>query len=387
MQNTIQHDQKLTAAQRRRHTRNSIYRFIYRSGSPVSKQEIASALDLSLPTVYKNINELTDEGCIRAGELQESTGGRPPVGFEVNPDYRYTLGIAITSNHFRFWAGDLKHQELAYKSIRIPNSSLDEIDISELKKDMEDFLAESKLDISRLAGIGITIPGVFDESSEKILLSPTLGVKDFSVSDLIMESDVPIAVMNDSTCAGYEERRLRQMCGQPQDFVYLLMENGVGGAVFMDGRLISGGNGRSGEFGHMRIVPDGRECSCGQRGCLEAYCSALRITRDLGLTVEQFFDQLKKENGSGPRTELFTEMLRYLSIGIINLRMAFDCDIVLGGFMSEYLAPYLDFLKKEVRALDPFDADPSYLKIAASPKAPLQGAAWYQVVNFIEDRF
>ena len=92
---------------------------------------------------------------------------------------------------------------------------------------------------------------------------------------------------------------------------------------------------------------------------------------------------MEKEQGKGPKTALFYDMLRYLSIGIVNLRMAFDCEIVLGGFMTEFLGPFMDFLRTEVKRLDPFGADADYLKIAASPKASLQGAAWYHVGKFI----
>ena len=374
---------KPTATERRRITRNSIYRFIYASNEPVSKQEIADAIDVSLPTVHQNITELLEAGYIRAGEVKKSTGGRPPVGYEVDPDIRYTLGIAVTSNHFRFWAGNLKQEELGFKSVRIPNAQLDEIKSDALKREMDTFIEESGLDPAKLLGVGITIPGVFDRESKQIVLSPTLKMKNFSISDFIKEAGVPIAVMNDSSCAGYEERRVRQLSGQSQDFVYLLLENGVGGTIFMDGRQLRGINGRSGEFGHMRIVPDGRVCNCGQRGCLEAYCSAFRITRDLGITVEQFFDEMEKEQGKGPKTALFYDILRYLSIGIVNLRMAFDCEIVLGGFMTEFLGPFMDFLRTEVKRLDPFGADADYLKIAESPKASLQGAAWYHVGKFL----
>ena len=374
---------KPTATERRRITRNSIYRFIYASNEPVSKQEIADAIDVSLPTVHQNITELLEAGYIRAGEVKKSTGGRPPVGYEVDPDIRYTLGIAVTSNHFRFWAGNLKQEELGFKSVRIPNAQLDEIKSDALKRGMDTFIEEAGLDPAKLLGVGITIPGVFDRKSEQIVLSPTLKMKNFSISDFIKEAGVPTAVMNDSSCAGYEERRVRQLSGQSQDFVYLLLENGVGGTIFMDGRQLRGINGRSGEFGHMRIVPDGRVCNCGQRGCLEAYCSAFRITRDLGITVEQFFDEMEKEQGKGPKTALFYDILRYLSIGIVNLRMTFDCEIVLGGFMTEFLGPFMDFLRTEVKRLDPFGADADYLKIAASPKASLQGAAWYHVGKFI----
>ncbi|MQN02213.1 MAG: ROK family transcriptional regulator [Lachnospiraceae bacterium] len=383
MQDVKNQKLKSTVTERRRHTRNSIYRFIYNSAEPVSRQEISGSLNISLPTVHQNITELLNADLIRAGEIKQSTGGRPPIGYEVNPGVRYSLGINISSNHFRFWAGNLKQQEIAYKSIRIPNAALDEIDSDALMKDMDAFFKESKIPYDRLLGISIAIPGIFDPKSETIVLSPTLKLKNFNLSDFIKKSNLPVCVMNDSTCAGFEERRIRETTGQSKDFVYLLVENGVGGSAFIDGKQLRGKTGHSCEFGHMRIVPDGRMCNCGQRGCLEAYCSALRITRDLGISLDQFFDELNKEHGKGPRTALFYDILYHLAIGIINLRMAFDCDIVIGGIMADYMGPYLDYLKEEVGRLDPFGDKVDYLTIASSSKAAIKGAAWYHVSKFL----
>ena len=69
--------------ERRRKTRNRVFRYIYNADEPVSKQAMALELNLSLPTIHQNISELLDAGLIKAGETQRSTGGRPPVGYLV----------------------------------------------------------------------------------------------------------------------------------------------------------------------------------------------------------------------------------------------------------------------------------------------------------------
>lgn len=351
----------------------------------MSKQQISSALGLSLPTIHQNIAELLDAGLIRVGEVKRSTGGRPPIGYEIDPNVKFSIAAAVTSNHFRFWAGNLRQEELAYKSVPVPNASLDEISTELLKEEIAEFIEENNLDRGKLLGVGITIPGIFDEKNDKIVISPTLKMKNFSMKQLIEGSDVPVAILNDSSSAGMEELIERQKQGESMDFVCLFLENGIGGAVFIDGKPFRGINGRSAEFGHMRIVPGGKLCNCGQKGCLEAYCSAYRFTRDLGITVEEFFSQVKREKGTGPRTDLLDEVLHYLAVGIINLRMAYDCDIVLGGFLTEYLTPYMHHLRDEVASLDPFGDSADYLKVAGSPKAALQGAAWTFAEKFIEE--
>lgn len=374
-----------TVTERRRVTRNSIYQFIMKSREPVSKQEIAAVLGFSLPTIHQNIAELSDAGLIRVGKPKRSTGGRPPIGYEINPDARFSMAVAISSNHFRLWAGNMRQEELAFKSVPVPNVLSDEISGDQLRSEINRFILENGLGREKLLGIGITIPGVFDERNDQIVLSPTLKMKNFSMRSVIGESDVPIQVMNDSSSAGVEELLERKRNGDSQDFVCLFLENGIGGAIFRDGKAFRGMNGRSGEFGHMRIVPNGKLCNCGQKGCLEAYCSAYRFTRDLGITAEDFFREVKEEKGHGPRTDILRDWLYDLALGIINIRMAFDCDIVLGGFVTEYLTAYMDQLKEEVAGLDPFGSSTDYLKITGSPKASLQGAAWIFIEKFINE--
>lgn len=374
-----------TVTERRRLTRNSIYQLIIKSEEPVSKQEMAAALGLSLPTINQNITELMHANLLREGKPRRSTGGRPPIGYEINPDARFSMAVAVSSSHFRIWAGNMRQEELAFRNIPIPEEFSDEISGELLHREINHFIQENHLDIEKLLGIGITIPGVFNEENDRIILSPTLKVKNFSLKNLIRSSEVPVQVMNDSSSAGVEELLERTRNGESRTFVCLFLENGIGGAVFKDGQALRGMNGRSGEFGHMRIVPGGKLCNCGQRGCLEAYCSAYRFTRDLGLTADEFFREVKDENGQGPRTDLLREWLHYLALGIINIRMAFDCDVVLGGFVTEYIRDDMAHLKEEVEALDPFGSSADYLKLADSPKASLQGAAWTFIEKFINE--
>ena len=98
---------------------------------------------------------------------------------------------------------------------------------------------------------------------------------------------------------------------------YLFLENGVGGAAFLGGTPYEGLNGRSGEFGHMCIEPDGLKCRCGKRGCLEAYCSTSRISNDLGITLDTFFEEL--ENKNAEYEKLWEDVLRHLAVGINNI--------------------------------------------------------------------
>ena len=141
-----------------------------------------------------------------------------------------------------------------------------------------------------------------------------------------------------------------------------LLENGVGGAIFLNGRQYDGVNGRSAEFGHICVESGGLACACGRHGCLEAYCSMLRISEKLSVTAATFFQVLREEPDGRDlpwerREEfrlLWEDYLHHLAIGVSNLRLTFDCDVVIGGTMLLYLQEDFGRLRDMAAALDPF---------------------------------
>lgn len=376
-------DRNVYITDRRRQTRNKMFRYIYDSGSPVSKQQLAGATGYSLPTVQQNIAELLSAGLIRPGEIQKSTGGRPAVGYSVEGSIRNSVGISITSSNLRILVTDILQNELAYKNVKIRTFEEKRIG-RQIADELEHFLDEQQIPADRILGVGLTFPGVIDQEKDTIVLSPTLRMKDISLSAVREPIPFPVFIENDSTSGGVAEWLGLPQEERSEDFVYLFLENGIGGAVFINGRPFPGSERRSGEFGHMCLQPEGRLCNCGKRGCLEAYCSAYRFTRDLGISIEEFFRGLEERNTK--YEALWEEVLSYLAIAVNNLRMAFDCNVILGGFGSAFLEPYLPVLREKAAALNPFGTDGSYIRLGRYPtKAGMMGVAWHFTKQFIDE--
>lgn len=372
---------KVPVTERRRLTRNSIYNFIYESPTSPSKHEIARKLGLSLPTVHQNITELLNAGLIRVGQVQKSTGGRRPVGYSIVSDIKFAVGISITADKIHFFASDLKQKELAYKKIEMGSLKSDEIG-GQVAKELEAFLDENRLDRSRMLGVGITLPAVLDEEKDEVKLSPTLRMRNISLSTIREPIPYTTYIENDGTSGGFAEW-FESRNTTSSNIAYLYLENGVGGAVLINGAQYYGKNKRSGEFGHMCVEPDGLPCNCGKKGCLEAYCSALRISTKIGISVEQFFEGLGQ--GNQDYQILWKDLLEHLAIGINNIHMALDCDVVLGGFLSQYLEPYMPELKRMVAEKDTFEEDAEYIKLGRYPRrANMMGVALYYIKKYIE---
>ena len=371
-------DQTISA--RRRQTRSSIYRYLYEAGVPCSKQQIAAALGLSLPTVYQNLTELAAAGLIGEAGMQPSSGGRPATQLSILADARLSAGVCITRQRLRFILTDLSRRELGYKDVRHQKDVSDPDYSAFLAAQLERFLDENGVDRGKLLGVGVSLAGVISAESRSILFAPTLALRDVPFSQLLQAIPYPTRLENDGTCGGFAE-----WFSSPgtRNIAFLSIEDGVGGSVLVNGAQFTGDNGRSGEFGHMCVEPGGLPCKCGRRGCLEAYCSATRLTEVSGVTLREFF--LGVECGNSAYRTLLDDYLRHLAIGIHNIRLALDCDVILGGFMAKFLEPYLPQLRDQLAQLDPFDAAGAYLHLSRYPKhAALIGAALYFVKQFLD---
>jgi predicted NBD/HSP70 family sugar kinase len=369
-----------TATERRRLTRNKIFKYIYESDSPKTKQSIAVDLSLSMPTVHQNLTELFDAGLICYSGVQPSTGGRRAKGIVINQGVRFSVGISINEKNLSFVAADLLLQEIAYKkTAKFIISEIEDFGLY-IANSLEEFLDENKLDRKLLLGVGIAIPAIINISKQEIVMAPTLDLRSTSLKFLTQHIPYNVFIENDATSAGFAEWFARHANG---NMAYISLENGVGGALFVNGVPYFGDNHRSAEFGHICIVPDGLRCKCGKQGCFEAYCSSKRISDDLGITVDEFFNAVA--DGNERYQHLLNDVLKHLSVAVNNIRMSMDCDIVIGGAMSQYLQPYIPQLQNFVAFNNIFETNADFVQLSHYPRraVPL-GVALHFIKNFIE---
>ena len=370
-----------TATERRRLTRNGIYRYLYEAPGGRSKQEIAEDLALSMPTVHQNLAELLQAELVRPDGRSASTGGRRALRLTVAENARFAVGVSVSGDHFRILAANLRLEEIAYRKASHPRTA----DLAELGRylatELETFLRDFGLNRDKLLGVGVALPAILNADGTRILAAPTMHMQNVDLQPLTDALPYPTIFSNDATSGGYAEWFARK---EADSMAYLSLEGGVGGAVLMNGAPYTGLNGRSGEFGHICVQPGGLRCQCGRQGCLEAYCSSARLSTDLGITVEQFFAGLEADNPA--YTTLWQDYLGYLARGLSIIRMVLDCTIVLGGYLAQYLPPYLPELRRLTAALDPFDGDAGYVHLCRYPKhAASLGVALNFINRFLEE--
>ena len=223
-------------------------------------------------------------------------------------------------------------------------------DIKSLMIEMIDKAKENNLDCK---AIGFGIPGVVNNNLGTIDYACNLYVEDVPLKDYLKDLGLPVFLSNDANVAALAEERFGAGKGYT-DVILVTLGTGVGGGIVIGDKLFEGIDGKGAEIGHTVIVVDGKECSCGRRGCFEAYASAsalLRLTREeminnknskmweyCGHNLENVSGLTSFEcakTGDEAANKVIETYVKYLSEGILNLCNTFRPQVILiGGGIS-----------------------------------------------------
>lgn len=359
--------------------RNAIYNFLYMH-DPTSIQEIAYTLNMSLPTVTQNIKELQDRGLVIETGLFESTGGRKAKAIAYNSIARYAVGLDITKNHVGIVIIDLSAKVIKNKRKQFPfvNSKEYFKGVGEL---VRDFIEECDLKPDHILGVGIALPAILSDDGQSVSYAQVIDFTGGNVKSFSEYIPYTCTFSNDANAAGFAE-----MWGyaSEESVVYLSLNNSVGGSIIIGKNIYSGQNQRGGEFGHMTIVPGGKKCYCGQKGCVDAYCSAKILSDSTNGSISEFFRLLRQ--GLEPQKSIWNEYVSHLIVTINNLRMLFDCKVILGGYAGAYMDEYIDQLRQRVSKYNTFEVDGAYLHVCKYKlETTAVGAALLHVENFIKN--
>lgn len=354
-------------------TRYKILNYMMNQGN-TSKAELAKKLDLSMPTVLTNVNELVERGIIEEVGILESTGGRKARSIGLRADFAYAVGIDITANHLGMVLVNLRGEVIKWERIRLTFAP-DVTYCSQIGDHIRSFCRDTEE--SRILGVGVSLPGIINKEEHLLVKSHALKLENYSLK--VMESFLPYKAFfeNDANAA-----MLAENPKQLANAVYLSLNNTLGGAICMNGVLFTGRNQKAGEFGHMLLMPGGRRCYCGKAGCADAYCAASVLTEGNSRSLDAFMESVGKDEKSDA---MWQEYLENLAMLISNVRMAFDTDIILGGDVGGYLLGYMVELGQKIFKYNLFDKDLSYLKNCSYQReASAVGVAKYFFRELIE---
>lgn len=168
-----------------------------------------------------------------------------------------------------------------------------------------------------------------------------------------------LQALNDANAHAYAEWRVGSAVGT-RNFVMIALGTGVGGAIFLEGKLYEGSHGMAGEIGHMKVSPRGPRCNCGKRGCLESFFSSYSIPRELeraGVRVESMKDAFERARADRKILSFIDKASAKMAQIIINVVHLFDPEmVVLGGGVAKSRELLLPLLRKHIERMvfEPF---------------------------------
>lgn len=307
---------------------SDVFHYIYKNPE-CSKQKIANALNISLPTVSQHLSTLLDGGLIeKCGQLRSSVG-RKATAYSIVATARIAVGIEILSDRIYLVAINLYGQKEAKEKVLLKFRK-EESYFEELKNEVLKFLSTYQIREEQILGIGLGIQGLASQDGHTVTYGKILDTTGLTIDMFQKYFPFPCRFIHDAECAASSE-----LWENPDvtDAIYLSLGRHLGGAIILDGKLQRGLTGKSGTFEHMTMIPDGRKCYCGKKGCAECYCSANALLDDQ-MELEEFFT--RKKEGDIHCLEKWEEYLYYLAVLINNLHMVIENTIILGGHITPY---------------------------------------------------
>ena len=320
--------------------RANIIKIIKQYGE-ITKQDIAAALKLSIPTVTANTNQLVEEGLVEEAGVGDSTGGRKPMIFKFVENAQYSIGVNITPNRITLLLCNLNNSILDETAFPYEEEYSFEDMLAHLHREINLLLSRNQIHKEKVSGVGIALPGLVDEDRLVLEYAPNIGVRDFDFKTFQEQLQLKLFIENEANVAAYAEIEMGKL-GDMRNVVYLSITEGIGAGIIIDRYIYKSVNKKAGEFGHMRVSNEDSPCNCGRMGCWEIFASKKALLRYFNhytgsntSSLEQVFCE---ESFNTPETQAaLEEYIRHLFVGIENIILALSPEfVVLGGELGKY---------------------------------------------------
>lgn len=325
-----------------------------RARPEISRAEIARETSLQRSTVSAIVDDLLNDDLIEELGPGSSTGGRKPTLLKLKSGVPCAIGVDVTPRETNIVLADLTGEMLQESSF--PTSS----DIGYMNEQILSRVScLTKENADHELEVGISIPGIADQVTQRILYIPYFQWTNWDIAEQIKKkTGLPVLVDNDANAVALAELWF----GEPEirktrNFILVMIAEGIGTGIIIDGQIYRGENGAAGEFGHMFVAANAAvDCSCGRRDCWEAHASekaileryrsysggeksALDIFHLIGLA----------QNGEKRAIAALKETATFIGLGISNLVMGFSPQTVV---VAGPIVAVWDLIKDEIMLLE-----------------------------------
>lgn len=268
---------------------------------------------------------------------------------------KWFIGIDLGGTFIKFAAIDDERNVTSTFQLPTPQDGSSDTVIGQMLTGTRQLIDEKSISYDQIEAVGIGVPGPLEISAGITHAMPNIpGMERVPLRDLISSQlKKPVFLENDANAAAFGEYLL----GAGRDtssMVLLTLGTGIGGGIVLDDKVFHGSHEMGAELGHMIVDSGGRQCPCGQRGCLEQYCSATNLSKAAQqiISSSDVESSLKRvlavkgsidardvnaaaKAGDAVAAEIWDQAARYLAIGCVNICRIIDPDrIILAGGMA-----------------------------------------------------
>lgn len=395
----------INLAKAKKRNATTMKEILYKFG-PISRNQIADMMDLSLPTITTNIVDLISCGMVEEDSegLHEKDGGAGrrarPVDFVSS--YRYFIGVEIAPNRCTFCLTDLRFRDLSLIEEYRSNADYEEM-LTYVSGMVKKLIANHQDIKDRILGVGVGIPGFVDRKSGVLRIMARFNWSDKPLrDDLTARIGLPVCVENNVRVRSIGEDMINGRI-RPETFAYLFVSLGIACPLVIKNSLFAGTSAGAGELGHMIMQLDGPLCDvCGNHGCLDALASETAILKRCNEALEEgkapILSGIVERSGRLTMREvcraqsegdeavcaIMEQAVRYLAIGLANMANFISPNLVIVDAyamkLEENRRLFLQVVKDYLFGLN--DKEVAIVFKEYDPYAGCKGAAAFAIREF-----
>lgn len=316
----------------KRQNRWNVFQII-KNEQPISRAVIAKQTGMSPTTISRIVAEFTEEGFVIETEEQSSGGrGRKSTLIRLRDTAVLSVGIELDRYQVAVAIVDIWGSVLCSSKFPRPLQESAEDTVQRIAREIEELNNEFNIDVKRIVGMGVGLPGIIDVETGMVKFSVQLGWKNVSLSELLKKATgLATAIDNELKVKALAEHLKSSAAGSSRT-VLLGFGNGVGSALILEGEIYRGVTNSAGEIGHTTVDPQGMICDCGKAGCLQTYINIPSLLSEANKikpvhSIEELFEE--RRQGTRWACYLIDRALAYMAITINNVVSMYNPDTVI----------------------------------------------------------
>lgn len=307
-----------------------------------SKIDLARELGISTTTMTKLFAQLEEKGVIEKSPVEDTSFGRPKTLYQLSPSLQ-VASIVIDVNDTTICFSDLQGNVKPDNMVSFPTgNTLDNL-FSTIEREFKALQQGLK---APCQVVGVCIPGLIERETGQSMLNPNLHWLEGTrpAAHIARTLGIPAFVMHEEKALSRAQLRTPDTTS---NYVTMDFSAGVGMSVVVDGEHLYGGSGYAGEIGHIIMQPGGRQCGCGNRGCLETLASDRAFFSELGVPKEEALELLAKRDARA--VKIAGHVLEWQANGIAAAINIFNPDrVFVYSCLANAYPYYIEDMRREV---------------------------------------